>query len=235
MTQVPVPAPSTVPFLDSVAARWPTRDRFTGCWRRAWLSVKLFSTKLRFAAHRCRAAPLTVDGSTAAPSIATGTAGAPEAAGFGVLHQSAALRHRRLRIVRRSLLLFGVPSLPFPSLAPSIASTGFHHCRACDRSDTLCAQSAGYDRVLLPFLSFPLYVFVTIRRIEKAQTFDDPDQLAAYGSLYDRYAVHTDFVGILPPLWLLPRTANNALRWHRVLFEVGVCRAPVIGSNGPVA
>ncbi len=93
--------------------------------------------------------------------------------------------------------LFGVifyflGCLPFPSLPPSIASTGFHHCRACDRSDTLCAQSAGSDRVWLPFLSFPLYVFVTIRRIEKAQTFDDPDQLASYGSLYDKYAVHAD-------------------------------------------
>ncbi len=146
--------------------------------------------------HRCTtfgiAAPHPVDGSTAAPSIATGTAGAPKAAGFGVLHQSAALRHRRLRIVRRNLLLFGVPSLPFPSLPPSIASTGFYHFRACDRSDTLCAQSAGSDRVWLRFLSFPLYVFVTIRRIEKAQTFDDPDQLASYGSLYDKYAVHTD-------------------------------------------
>jgi hypothetical protein len=69
--------------------------------------------------HRCTtfgiAAPHPVDGSTAAPSIATGTAGAPKAAGFGVLHQSAALRHRRLRIVRRNLLLFGVPSLPKPS------------------------------------------------------------------------------------------------------------------------
>ena len=93
--------------------------------------------------------------------------------------------------------LFGVifyflGCLPFPSLPPSIASTGFYHFRACDRSDTLCAQSAGSDRVWLRFLSFPLYVFVTIRRIEKAQTFDDPDQLASYGSLYDKYAAHTD-------------------------------------------